>query len=121
MSAIQRMIDQMRHRGYAAKTIAEYSGSVRRLAAYFGCCPSELSVEQLREYQVHLSGRNDISASYYNATVTAMKAVAARASISRFRSARLPMRTRECSTMASTAALSPKNSAATMPSCPYRA
>jgi integrase/recombinase XerD len=73
MSAIQRMIDQMRHRGYAAKTIAEYSSSVRRLAAYFGCCPSELSVEQLREYQVHLARRKDISVSYYNATVTALR------------------------------------------------
>ena len=73
MSAIQRMIDEMRRRGYAAKTIAEYSGSVRRLASYFGCCPSELSLEQLREYQVHLARRKDISVSYYNATVTALR------------------------------------------------
>lgn len=73
MSAIQRMIDEMRRRGYASKTIAEYSGSLRRLATFFGCCPSKLSLEQLREYQVHLSGRKDISASYYNSTVTAMR------------------------------------------------
>jgi site-specific recombinase XerD len=73
MSAIQRMIDEMRRRGYASKTIAEYSGSLRRLASYFGCCPSKLTLEQLRQYQVHLAGRNDISASYYNSTVTAMR------------------------------------------------
>lgn len=73
MSAIQRMIDQMRRRGYASKTIKEYSGSLRRLATYFGCCPSKLTLEQLRQYQVHLAKRKDISASYYNSTVTAMR------------------------------------------------
>ena len=52
MSAIQRMIDEMQRRGYASKTIQEYSGSVRRLATYFGCCPSQLTLEQVREYQV---------------------------------------------------------------------
>ena len=73
MSAIQRMIDEMQRRGYASKTIKEYSGSLRRLATYFGCCPSKLTLEQIRQYQVHLAGRNDISASYYNSTVTAMR------------------------------------------------
>ncbi len=73
MSAIQRMIDEMRRRGYAKKTIAEYSGSVRRLATYFGKCPSKLTLEQIRAYQLHLAERKDISASYYNATVTALR------------------------------------------------
>lgn len=73
MSAIQRMIDEMRRRGYAAKTIAEYSGSVRRLARHFGTCPGELTLEQIREYQLHLAQRKDISVSYCNATVTALR------------------------------------------------
>jgi integrase/recombinase XerD len=73
MSAIQRMIDEMRRRGYANKTVAEYSGSVRRLATYFGECPSELTLEQIREYQIHLAERKDISVGYYNATVTALR------------------------------------------------
>jgi site-specific recombinase XerD len=73
MSAIQRMIDEMQRRGYAKKTIAEYSGSVRRLATYFGKCPSKLTLEQLREYQLHLAKREDLSVSYYNATVTALR------------------------------------------------
>ena len=73
MSAIQRMIDEMQGRGYARKTINEYSGSIRRLASYFGCCPSNLTLEQVREYQVHLAQRKDISTSYYNATVTALR------------------------------------------------
>ena len=73
MSAIERMIDEMRRRGYASKTIQEYSGSVRRLATYFDCCPSKLTLEQLREYQIHLAQRKDVSASYYNSTVTALR------------------------------------------------
>ena len=73
MSGIQRMIDEMKRRGYATKTIQEYSGSLRRLATYFGCCPSQLTLEQLREYQVHLARRKDISTSYYNSTVTALR------------------------------------------------
>lgn len=73
MSAIQQMIDEMQRRGYARKTISEYSGSVRRLASYFGCCPSTLTLEQVREYQLHLAQRKDISTSYYNATVTALR------------------------------------------------
>jgi len=73
MSAIERMIDEMQRRDYASKTIQEYSGSLRRLATYFGCCPSKLTLEQLREYQVYLAQRKDISTSYYNSTVTAMR------------------------------------------------
>ena len=73
MSAIQRMIDEMQARGYAGKTINEYSGTLRRLASYFGCCPSQLTLEQVREYQLHLAKRNDISTSYYNASVTALR------------------------------------------------
>ncbi len=73
MSAIQRMIDEMHRRGYANKTIKEYSASVRRLSAHFGCCPSKLTLEQVREYQMQLAKRDDISASYYNSTVTALR------------------------------------------------
>ena len=51
MSAIDRMVDQMKRRGHADKTIKEYSTTVRRLADHFGCCPSKLTREQVREYQ----------------------------------------------------------------------
>jgi integrase/recombinase XerD len=73
MSAIQRMIDEMTGRGYAAKTIKEYIASIRLLSTHFGCCPSKLSLEQVREYQLHLAKRDDISTSYYNSTVTALR------------------------------------------------
>ena len=51
-------------------------------------------------------------------TKMATKAAAAIASITRFLSARRPMRTTACSTIASTAALSPKNSASTTGTSP---
>lgn len=73
MSAIERMIHQMQHREYADKTIKEYSTTVRRLADHFGCCPSKLTLEQVREYQSLLAKRNDISAAYYNSSVTAIR------------------------------------------------
>ena len=75
MSAIQRMIDEMERRGYAGKTIKEYSGTLRRLAAYFDRCPSKLTLEEVREYQLHLAQRKDISTSYYNASVTALRSM----------------------------------------------
>lgn len=67
------MIDEMRRRSYASKTIEEYSASLRRLSSHFACCPSRLTLEQVRDYQLHLAKREDISASYYNSTVTALR------------------------------------------------
>ena len=73
MSAIERMIDQMKRRGYADKTIKEYSTTVRRLSDHFDCCPSKLTLQQVREYQSLLAKRNDISAAYYNSSVAAIR------------------------------------------------
>lgn len=69
----EQMMDERQRRGYGRKTIQEYNGSLRRLASYFGCCPLTLTLEQVREYQVHLAQRKEISTSYYNATVTALR------------------------------------------------
>ncbi len=73
MSAVQRLIDEMQRRNYAAKTIKEYAASIRRLGVYFGCCPSQLSPEQIREYQLHLIRRKHVSWGYYNHTVSAIR------------------------------------------------
>ena len=72
MNAIDQMIDEMQNRGFAAKTIREYSGTLHRLAKHFGRCPAKLSLEKVREYQLHLAQRKDIS-SYYNTSVTALR------------------------------------------------
>ena len=73
MSAVQRLIDEMKRRNYAAKTTQEYAASIRRLAVYFGRCPSTLSLEQIREYQLHLIRRKQVSWSYYNNIVAAIR------------------------------------------------
>ena len=73
MRAIERMIDEMKRRGYASKTIKEYTATIQRLADHFDCCPSKLTLEQVREYQSLLAKRNDISAAYYNSSVTAIR------------------------------------------------
>mgnify|MGYP001824300835 CR=1 FL=1 len=73
MSAIDRMVEEMQRRGYAKKTIKEYTATVGRLADHFDCCPSKLTLEQVREYQSLLAQRNDISAAYYNSSVTAIR------------------------------------------------
>ena len=73
MSAVQRLLDEMTRRNYAAKTTREYSASVRRLGTHFGCCPSKLSLEQIRGYQLHLIQEKHVSWSYYNNTMAAIR------------------------------------------------
>ena len=73
MNAIEQMIEEMQRRGYANKTIKEYTATIRRLADHFDCCPSKLTLDQVREYQSLLAKRNDISAAYYNSSVTAIR------------------------------------------------
>ena len=73
MKAIEQMIEEMRRREYANKTIKEYTATVRRLADHFDCCPSKLTLEQVREYQSLLAKRTDITAAYYNSSVTALR------------------------------------------------
>ena len=73
MKAIEQMIQEMRRREYASKTIKEYTAAAGRLADHFDCCPSKLTLEQVREYQSLLAKRDDISAAYYNSSVTAMR------------------------------------------------
>ena len=73
MSAVQRLIDEMQRRNYAAKTTKEYVASIRRLGMHFGCCPSELSLEQVRAYQLHLIRQKHVSWAYYNHIMSAIR------------------------------------------------
>ena len=40
--------------GKSARTINAYARSVRRLKSHFGCCPDELTQDQLQEYFANL-------------------------------------------------------------------
>jgi integrase/recombinase XerD len=68
----QRMIDDMRMRKFADKTQSHYLRAVRQFAKYLGRAPDTASVEDLRNYQLHLvdSGISPIS---LNAAISGLK------------------------------------------------
>lgn len=49
-----RMEEDLRLRGYAARTRSQYVGCVRKFAAYFGRSPVAMGAKQLRAFVVHL-------------------------------------------------------------------
>mgnify|MGYP000724078966 CR=1 FL=1 len=50
----QRMIEDMRMRKFGEKTQYQYVRAVRQFAKYLGRSPETASVEELRNYQLHL-------------------------------------------------------------------
>jgi len=68
----QRMIEDMRMRKLAPKTQAAYIRSVRQLAGYLGRSPDTVTIEDLRNYQLHLvdHGTSPVS---LNAAITGLK------------------------------------------------
>ena len=68
----QRMIEDMRMRKLSPKTQATYIRSVRQFAVYLGRSPDTATVEDLRNYQLHLvdQGTSPIT---LNATITGLK------------------------------------------------
>ena len=51
----QRMMEDLRLRGYSERTVESYIGSVAQLARHYDIPPDQLSEEQLRAYVLHLS------------------------------------------------------------------
>jgi integrase/recombinase XerD len=68
----QRMLEDMRLRKLAPQTQASYVRSVRRLAAYLRRAPDTATVEDLRNFQLHLVDRGT-SPITLNATITGLK------------------------------------------------
>ena len=68
----QRMIEDMRMRKLSPKTQASYIRCVRRFAAHLGRSPDTATVEDLRNYQLHLvdQGTSPVT---LNATITGLK------------------------------------------------
>src|SRR6202050_2842170 len=67
-----RMLEDMRLRKLAPHTQAGYVRSVRRLAGYLRRPPDSATVEELRNYQLHLVDRGT-SPITLNATITGLK------------------------------------------------
>ena len=68
----QRMIEDMRMRKLSPGTRAGYIRSVRNFARFLGRSPDTASIEDLRNYQLHLVDRGT-SAITLNATITGLK------------------------------------------------
>ena len=66
------MIGEMKRRNYADKTIREYVKHIIYLSRYFGRSPAELTLEDIRQYQLYLCQRKRVSWSYYNGAVWAI-------------------------------------------------
>ena len=68
----QRMLEDMRMRKLAPQTQASYVRGVRRLAGYLRRPPDTATVEDLRNFQLHLVDRGT-SPITLNATITGLK------------------------------------------------
>ena len=68
----QRMLDDMRMRKLEPRTQEAYVRAVRKLAAYLGRSPDTATVEDLRNFQLHLvdTGTSPVT---LNATLTGLK------------------------------------------------
>ena len=68
----QRLVDDLRLRNYSPRTIEAYVAGVARLAKHFNRPPDQLTVEQLREFQLHLLDQQ-VSWSLFNVVVSSLR------------------------------------------------
>ncbi len=68
----QRMLDDMRMRKFGEKTQSDYLRAVRNFAKYLGRSPDAATVEDLRQYQLHLVDHG-ISPSSLNSAISGLK------------------------------------------------
>jgi len=68
----QRLIDDLRLRNYAPRTVTTYVAAVARFASHFRRSPDRLHAEHARQYQLHLL-RQHASWSRFNQAVAALR------------------------------------------------
>ena len=68
----QRMLEDMSVRQFTPDTQREYIRAVKRLAAFLGRSPDTATPEELRSFQLHLTGTG-MRPPTINATVTALR------------------------------------------------
>jgi integrase/recombinase XerD len=69
----QRMIEDLKLRNLAPRTIEVYVQRVAAFARHFGKSPEHLGQPEVRSYLVHLVQEKHVSWSYYNQTVAALR------------------------------------------------
>jgi site-specific recombinase XerD len=68
----QRMIDDMRMRKFGEKALVDYVRAVRKFAQYLQRSPDTASVEELRNYQLHLVDHG-VSPASLNSSISGLK------------------------------------------------
>src|SRR5215469_2857393 len=69
----QRMIEDMKLRNLAPRTIAVYIARAAAFALHFGRSPAALGREEIRSYLLFLVQEKHVSWSYFNQTVAALR------------------------------------------------
>jgi integrase/recombinase XerD len=69
----RRMIEEMKLRNLATRTIEVYVSRVAHFARYFGRSPEVLGREEVRSYLLHLVQEKKVSWSVFNQTVAALR------------------------------------------------
>jgi site-specific recombinase XerD len=69
----KEMREAMEVRGYSEVTIANYVTHMRNLAEYFNRPPHTLTQEHIHDYQVFLVQQREVSWSFFNQSVCAMR------------------------------------------------
>src|SRR3954464_9971776 len=69
----QRMIEDMKLRNLAPRTIQVYVERVATFAKHFGKSPEHLGPDDVRTYLLHLVKKKKASWSYYNQTLCALR------------------------------------------------
>ena len=70
-----RMDDELSLRGYSANTRECYVGGVRNfvLVLHFMRPPDQLTLEHIRQYQLHLSRDRHVAWTYFNQVIRALR------------------------------------------------
>lgn len=69
----QRMIEELRRRNYAERTIRTYVLGVAAFARFHNRSPETLGAEEIRQYQLHLRNEKKLSFSSYNTVTCALR------------------------------------------------
>jgi len=69
----QKMTEDLRIRNYRPRTIRAYVGAVSRFARFFGRSPDQLGPEHIRKFQLDLVGDGEVSWSWLNVHVCALR------------------------------------------------
>lgn len=69
----QRMIEELRRRNYAERTIRTYVLGVAAFARFHRRSPDALGAEEIRQFQLHLKNEKKLSFSSYNTVTCALR------------------------------------------------